>query len=282
MFVMKRLFLFYSVCFLIVTLSSQGQKVQNVVPEVTDSTIRIHYTLIGKFYQTFSVSLYVSRDGGNSFQGPLKEVAGDTGQNIKSGSHIITWDVIKEMPIVEEEPMIFDVRAEITGNHQKHSFFIQYVANPTTYIGFRAGTLGIIGFYGEIRGNLNSFRSSGYSYKDGKVDYNQPGYYDFSDQKGYAAFSALAGIAYQPFRNFYLYFGAGYGKEDYMIGIDFYDYNGNVKTGSDYVKYDGYCNSGLEVDLGLMFKIKWFLMSAGGTTINFKTFNWTAGVGVCF
>jgi len=253
--------------------------VGNVTSEVKDGMVTIHYSIDGKFYQIFNISIYVSRDGGSSFIGPLKEVTGDVGQNIKRGSKTVTWDVIKEMPMVEET-LIFDVRAEITGNKPKSSFFIQYVANPTTYIGLRAGTLGIVGFYGEFRGNLNSFKSAKYTYKDGQVDYNEPGYYVFSDQKCHAAFSVLAGISYQPARNFFLYLGAGYGKDDYLIGIDTYDYEGDVKTGSGYAKYDGYCNSGVEVDLGIMFKIKKIVLSGGGTMLNFNTFGWTAGIGI--
>ena len=260
---------------------STGQEVGNVTSEVKDGMVTIHYSISGKFYQIFNISIYVSRDGGNNYIGPLKEVTGDVGQNIKRGSKTVTWDVIKEMPLVEET-LIFDVRAEITGNKPKSSFFIQYVANPTTYIGFRAGILGIWGFYGEIRGNLNAFQSANYTYKNGIVNYDQPGYYLFSGQNGYSAFLALAGIAFQPARNFYLYLGAGYGKEDYLVSIDTYDYEGDVKTGSSYAKYDGYCNTGVEVDLGLMLRFNWFLLSAGGTALNFKSFNFTVGIGAAF
>lgn len=276
---MKRLFFILFTCFLMMTNISTGQEVRNITSEVKDGMVTIHYSISGKFYQIFNISIYVSRDGGNNFIGPLKEVTGDIGQNIKRGSKTVTWDIIKEMPMVEET-LIFDVRAEITGNKPKSSFFIQYVANPTTYIGLRAGTLGIVGFYGEFRGNLNSFKSAKYTYKGGQVDYNESGYYIFSDQKYHAAFSALAGISYQPARNFFLYLGAGYGKDDFLIGFDTYNYEGDVKTGSEYAKYDGYCNSGVEVDLGIMFKIKKIVLSAGGTMLNFNTFGWTAGIGI--
>ena len=278
---MKKRFFLFPLFFLMLALSMVGQEVQTVTSEVRDGVVVIHYNLSGKFYQTFRVSVYVSRDGGNSFNGPLSAVTGAVGAGIKCGSHEVVWDVAREMPMVEEI-LVFDVRAEVTGDKPKSSFFIQYVANPTTYIGLRAGILGIVGFYGEVRGNMNAFRSARYTYKDGKVDFDQLGYFVFSDQTGYAAFSALAGITWQPVRNFFLNLGAGYGKEDYLVGIDTYDYNGDSKTGSEYAKYDGYCNSGVEVDLGMMLRFKWFLLSAGGTALNFKSFNFTAGVGVAF
>ena len=278
---MKRLFIVLISCLFLIPAALHAQEVRNVTSEVKEGMIRVHYTLAGKFYQNFAVSLYVSRDGGKTFKGPLNEVTGDVGRNIKRGNKSVTWDVIREMPMVEET-LVFDVRAEITGEKPKSSFFIQYVANPTTYIGLRAGMLGIVGFYGEVRGNLKALQSARYTYKDGVVEFNQAGYFVFSEKNGYSAFSALAGITWQPARNFFLYLGAGYGKEDYLLSLDTYSYEGDVKTGSEYAKYDGYSNSGVEVDLGLMLRFKWFLLSAGGTALNFKSFNFTAGIGVVF
>jgi len=278
---MKKVVLFFTMLITLNAGTLSGQGVKNVTSEVRDGLVQVHYTLTGKFYQTFTVSLYVSSDSGKTFLGPLREVSGETGKNIQRGNHTITWDVMKEMPLVEES-LVFDVRAEISGEKPKSSVFVQYVGNPTTYIGLRAGMLGIVGFYGEIRGNFNAFKSARYNYKDGILNYNQPGYYIFSDQNGYSAFSALGGITYQPAKNIFLYLGAGYGKEDYLVGFDTYDYTAETKTGSETAKYDGFCTSGVEVDLGMMVKIKWFLISAGITTINVTKFNWTAGLGVCF
>jgi hypothetical protein len=262
-------------------IGSFGQEVRNVTAETRDGMISVHYLLTARFYQTFSVSLFVSRDNGKTYTGPLKEVTGDIGPNITRGSHTVTWNVMKETPMVDEI-LVFDVRAEITGNKPKSSFFIQYVANPTTYIGLRAGMLGIVGFYGEIRGNLNAFKSGKYLYKDSLVNYDQPGYYVFNEQNEYSAYSILAGVTYQPVRNFFLYLGGGYGKDDYLVGMDTFSYDGDVKTGTAFAKYDGYCASGAEIDLGMMVRFKWFLLSAGGTMLNFKSFNFTAGVGAAF
>jgi len=258
-----------------------SQEVKNVASAVKDGKVEVSYQVSGRFYQAFTISLFVSRDGGSTFTGPLTEVTGDVGPGIRRGNHSITWDVMKEMPMVEET-LVFDVRAEVTADKPRSAFFIQYVANPTTYIGLRAGTLRIAGFYIEARANMNALNNAAYTYKDGLVNYDKPGYFVFNENNGYAAYSVLAGITWQPARNFYLYLGAGYGKEDYLLGMDTYDYDGDVKTGTAYAKYDGYSTTGVEVDLGLMLRFKWFLISAGGTALNFKSFNFTAGVGVVF
>lgn len=267
-------------CFLSI-LGAKSQNVKDVTSGVKDGKVIIHYTLDAKFYNEFNVSLYVSSDNGQTFEGPLKEVSGDIGEVTAKGAKTVVWDAMKEMPFVSET-FVFDVRAAFVRDKPKQSFFLMYVGNSLTYFGLRGGMLGRVGFYVELRGNLMALNTGKYNYKDGIVDYNEPGYYNFTGSNGYSALSALAGINYQPVKNLFLYLGAGYGKEDYLMKIDEYSYDGDVKTGSDYVKYDGYCNSGVEIDLGLMYRIKWLLLSAGGTTINFKTFNWTGGIGVSF
>lgn len=278
---MKKYQSFLVFLFFLFISGANAQYVKDVTSIVKDGKVQVQYTLDAKFYNEFNVSLYVSRDNGQTFEGPLKEVSGDIGKVITKGVKAIVWDAMKEMPFVSET-LIFDIRAEILTNKPKKSFFLMYVGNITTYFGLRAGMLGRVGFYIELRGNLMTFNSGKYNYKDSTVNYNQPGYYNFTGSNGYAAFSALAGINYQPVKNLFIYLGAGYGKEDYLMKIDEFNYDGDVKTGSVYVKYNKYSNSGAEINLGAMYRIKWFIMSAGGTMISFKTFNWTAGIGISF
>ena len=297
---MNRQISFLLLLFVLCACKIQAQEVKNVTAEQKGKKIIIQYTLSGKAYQIFNVSLFVSRDDGRTFIGPMKEVSGDVGDSISRGIHTIEWYIIREMPL-KSEALIFDVRAEVTGSKPirtkskvekskpsksnipeiKNSFFISYVGNTTTYIGLRAGMLGRIGFYGEVRGNVSAFRSAKYTYKDGALDYALPGYYVFTGVDGYSAFSALAGIIYQPVKNFFLNLGGGYGKEDYLMQLNEYSYD-DVETGTAFAKYEGYCNSGVEVNLGAMYKIKKILISVSVTSINFKTVGWTAGLGLSF
>ena len=269
--------LVFLLCLLI--LGANAQNVKNVTSSVKDGKVYVQYALDAKFYHEINVSLYLSRDNGQTYVGPLKEVTGDIGKVDKEGLKTIVWDPMKEMPFVSET-LIFDVRAEIIRNKPRQSFFLMYVGNSTTYLGLRAGVLGRVGFYGEIRGNLMALNTGKYTYKDGIVDYDQPGYYNFTGSNGYAAFSALVGVNLQPANNIFLYMGVGYGKEDYMMKIDEFSYEGDVNIGSSYVKYDQYSNSGVEIDLGVIYRIKMLMLSGGATMINFKTFGWTAGIGI--
>ena len=58
------------------------------------------------------VSLYVSTNGGTSWQGPLKKVSGDIGDKISSGIHNITWNVLEEFEELTGNNIKFQVKAE--------------------------------------------------------------------------------------------------------------------------------------------------------------------------
>ena len=273
--------------FLVSTLSiaAIAQKVSNIEATVSEDKILISYSVKGlKFNESLNVSLYVSRDGGSTYQGPLKEVSGDVGEGIKNGSHKIYWDALKEMPFTDEE-LIFDVRAEKIIKEIKKVFFLSYSGNDMTPVGLRFGTIGKIGWYVEGRINLKPFESSQYNFNEGDniiPDYNKQGYYEFTGNNNYSAMSVCAGITLQPTWNFFIYAGVGYGKEEYLMEIDEFSYEENNSTGKALVKNKDYSYTGFEMDAGLIYRLGKFIISGGATTINFQTFNWTAGVGVCF
>ena len=98
------------IAFIFLCFAGFGQSVTQIKPKLKGDKLVVEYNITGaKFYQEFNVYLYVSRDQGKTFEGPLKEVSGDVGKGIGSGSHSITWEVMKEMPFSNEE-LVFDVR----------------------------------------------------------------------------------------------------------------------------------------------------------------------------
>lgn len=267
--------------FLFASSMALGQGIRDVWAEVSEGKVLVHYVIEGgSFTDRYNISLYVSRDGGTTFEGPMQQVTGDAGKDVNRGSCVIIWDALKEMPFTEES-LVFDVRGE--KHPASHPFFIGYIANPITWMGIRAGILGKIGVYAELRGNLDAFRKSDLTCNEGIItDYSADGYYTFNGTNGWSAFSAVGGVTWQVIPNLYLYGGLGYGKQNYLVQVDQYTYSASEPFGKLYAKYDGYCVSGMEADAGAMYRIKWFLVSAGLTTIKFKSVYWTAGVGVTF
>ena len=73
-------------------------KLTNIAATQSGKKIVINYTLNGKEgISAYEIELYVSPDGGNTWQGPLTAVSGAVGKEQTSGtSKSITWDVLKE------------------------------------------------------------------------------------------------------------------------------------------------------------------------------------------
>ena len=279
---MKLKYLFI-IIFLLGSFAGFSQKVTNIKAQLTGNKINVSYNITGaKFNQEFNVSLYVSRDNGKSWQGPLKQVEGDVGKGIKGGACIITWDMMKEMPMTREE-LVFDIRAEIISEEIKKSFFVEYVGNLITPIGVRAGILGKTGFYVEGRISPRFSTQGSYTYTGDLIDdYNQPGYYEFSGNTTYAAISALGGITFQPASNVFLYAGVGYGSQKYLAEVNEYSYDNNTKTGTNWAENTENSYSGIELGAGVILKFGNIIVSGGATALNFELFNFTAGIGVAF
>jgi hypothetical protein len=262
------------------TLSAQQVRVTHVSVTSNDK-IEVAYTINGlKNYQEISnIRFYVSRDGGDHFEGPLKEVSGDIQSGLRNGKYIMIWDVMEEMPLVEEN-LIFDVRITV---EEKKALMISLQGNMVTPLGLRIGQLGKLGWYVEGRASLLATQSPSFTYENEKIiDYDQPGYYKFNGNKGYNAWSAVAGLTWQLSWNLFVNAGVGYGVENYMYEINNYSYDTEEKTGNSWVKDSEYSTSGIEVDAGLIFKYKKLIVNAGVTSIGFNIFNWEAGIGIAF
>ena len=89
---------------------SSAQKVSNITTHQEQSTIIVSYDLETKL--PCKVSLYVSINGGTTWQGPLTKVKGDVGNKIISGKHSITWSVLEEFDELKGENIKFQVRAK--------------------------------------------------------------------------------------------------------------------------------------------------------------------------
>ena len=87
-----------------------AQTVTNAVSRQEQSNIIISYNL--ETTSPCKISLYVSTNGGISWDGPLKNVKGDVGDKISSGEHSITWIVLEEYKELRGDNIKFQVRAE--------------------------------------------------------------------------------------------------------------------------------------------------------------------------
>ena len=83
-----------------------AQNVTNIIATQEERNIFVSYDLD----QTADITLYVSTDGGKSYQ-QLNSVSGDVGKNISAGHKTIVWDVLDERENFKGDNVIFKVQA---------------------------------------------------------------------------------------------------------------------------------------------------------------------------
>ena len=86
-----------------------AQQVSDTETRQIGSTIEISYILETK--APCAISLYVSKDGAATWEGPLTKVSGDVGTKIASGRNVIVWDVLEEVEQLIGDKIQFQVRA---------------------------------------------------------------------------------------------------------------------------------------------------------------------------
>lgn len=279
----RKIISFIAVFLFVTGLQAQKVKVANV--QRNGNIINVTYKITeAKFNQVFDVSLYVSRDGGNTFTGPLQAVSGGVGKGILAGEHTIAWEVFKDVNSLEGD-VVFDVKADVIEQRVYKEFFVSWCGNLDAPLGLMIGTIGKTGWYAAFRTTGLGSVKTNYTY-DGDDDwepgFEQPRYYTFNNTEKTRRFSITAGLTNQMGRDFFIYTGAGYGIRKLLWQIDIYDYDTGNKTDNAYVEQPDYSYSGLELEGGFMVRMNSLLLSLGATTVNFKYSNILVGVGWAF
>ena len=107
-----------------------GQHVTNTSFRQNGLCVEVTYTLDIKS----DISLFISFDGGTSFQGPLKCVSGDVGSGINPGTNLqIIWNAAEEMGEVTGNNICFKVNA--SGFLDIFNVEMVYVEGGSFYMG---------------------------------------------------------------------------------------------------------------------------------------------------
>lgn len=276
---------------IILSISSlKSQEVKNVTFEVIEDLIQIEYDLsASKYNQVFDVSLYVSFDGGTTFQGPMKAVSGDVGTEIKAGSNQIIWEPFKDVRSLEGD-IVFSIKAEVINKKLEKHFFVHYSGNYSLRdagfsapFGLSIGQIGKIGWYVSARINTSSFETAQYEF-DGNdvVAYDKVLYYEYDNKYKYPSLETFAGITAQVHWNIFLYGGAGYGYQKFYWHMNEYDYMDNSLQSDSYLDYTDYSVSGFTAEAGVIIKAKMLSFNIGYSTLNFEYSNVVFGIGLNF
>jgi formylglycine-generating enzyme required for sulfatase activity len=113
-----------SVLMLIISNAIYSQSITNVRAIQNGEQIKIIYDFDGAFdTKSFVIELYISINGGISFEGPLKKVTGSIGENIFPGKNKeITWNIVDEFSTLKSDKVIFEIRG-----HEKANLELEFV-----------------------------------------------------------------------------------------------------------------------------------------------------------
>ncbi len=118
----------------------RAQQITNVSAMQDGKNIIVSYDLTGKQGQEFMVSLFVSEDGGTTWQGPINSMTGDKGHGITPGTgKRITWNVLQDREKLQGSAIAFKVRASYAANDGSGSIEMVYVEGGTFQMGSNDG-----------------------------------------------------------------------------------------------------------------------------------------------
>ena len=112
-----------------------AQKVNNVEASQQGQNIVVTYDL--ETEQPCTINLFISTNGGKTWQGPLKQVQGQVGPNIKSGQNSITLFVLNEFKELRGD----NIRFKVDATDNKPSLkVVDCIVFSWSFPGNRAGT----------------------------------------------------------------------------------------------------------------------------------------------
>jgi len=281
-FFKKHKILYLIIIFITLSNVIYAQNISNIDFKQSGQQIIINYRLSFLSYdEQAEISVYVSMDGGKTFIGPLKEVKGDVGKNIRNGKKTIIWEAFKEIASFQGD-IVFDVKAKINKIKQKSHFYLSYTGSYEAPIGITLGIFNRYGFYVSTRISPTYFTSSIYE-TDGEsvIDYDKNGYYQFNGNKLNKRLATTLGISKQLTRNIHIYAGCGVSDYALLWEIDQYNYD-NIKYNSSYAKHINESFFSYELEAGFKLHFSKLLIAGGVSTPAFKWFEFVGSVGFVF
>ena len=200
--------------------ATYSQKVSNITFKQEQSNIVVYYDLETK--TPCKVSLFVSINGGATWQGPLKKVTGNVGDKVISGKNSILWNVLEEFQELSGSNIKFQVRAEELKTQSIASINKAIIKNPKDAKLFKAR--------GDLKHELGDTKGAIADYT--KAISLNPKYADAYKERGnlmYSNYKAAISdyskaISFNPndASTFYDRANSKYGLEDYKGAISDY------------------------------------------------------------
>lgn len=271
-----------SLC-LLACLPATAQTVENVRTTFDQSTqlMVIQYDLKGLSYKKeIKITPYI--ESNDAAIKSMQSLSGDFGWVNRGGKNkVIMWDPFKD-GINSLEGIQIKITASEVRNAEVPRFrgLVLHGSNSAP-LGIKYMQLGKVGFYTAFR--MGKFPPSYiYTVSDaGEINYPSSGVYQIGSEKRLAGYAFTAGPTIRVARNAYMYVGAGYGVEQLFWKYQAYDLDKSL-VGSGWALNESINRKGITMDAGVVIRRGRLLIDLGGSSIQFKSLQITAGVGLAF
>lgn len=270
-------------CFL-AYLPANAQTVENVRDSFDQSRQLwfIYYDLKGLNYKKeIKITPYIM--SGDSSLLSVTSLTGDFGWVSQGGKNkVVTWEPYKDR-ISNLEGIHVGIRSEIEVRDATLPRFrgLALQGSNSAPFGVKYIQLSRIGFFAGFR--VGKWPPSyDYPVSDmGKMEYREAGVYEIGDDTRLASYAITAGPTFQVARTVYVYVGAGYGLEQLFWEYQVYDAD-YKPNGTEWALNESIDSKGVAADAGVVIRFGRVLLDLGGSTIQFKSWQITGGIGWVF
>lgn len=267
---------------LLTYLSATAQTVKNVRVSFDQSKqlMFIYYDIVGLDYKK-EIQVLPQIVSKNTLLPPIKSLSGDLGWITEGGKNkYIIWDAFKD-GVTTLKDVEIELKTVTKAAVIPRYWGIELQGSNSAPFGLKVMQLSQLGFYTGFRvGKLPpSYR---YTVTNaGVIDYLESGVYVIDSEKRLASFAFTAGPIYQMSRNIYGYVGVGYGAEQLFWKYQAYNLDKKLIS-NEWALNESINQKGIAMDGGVVVRKGRILFDLGLSTIQFKTFQITAGVGFTF
>lgn len=256
--------------------NSSGTKISieqvNVSRERT--TFNLSYSIsLGENVKWARTELLISTDGGETWSGiPAGgKVSGDIGRIGESGQKLIKYDFSRNKEELAGKKLAFKVNVKSKDVLESNVLAMASASVfPQMSYGLMGGWVRKFGGYAKVRTDFNFPGTTFTCDKAGNIEGGGTIWTSGKEQK--ARFNFTAGVLFRASHWLYPYTGLGYGSRT----LCWEDYQGQ------WAKVSDYSCSGVSLEIGAIFKLGKFAVSAGVSNTAFKYTEVEIGLGVMF
>lgn len=211
---------------------------------------------------------------------PLQSLSGDYGWLRRGGKNkLICWDPFKD-GLDSLSGFEIKLETQIRGAAPPRFWGLALHGSNSAPIGLKLMQLRKVGFYAAVRTGRMPPRYQ-YAVRDSGalVDYRDSSVYKITDKRKLAGYAITIGQVLQLSRNMYAYAGLGYGAEELFWQYESFD-TSKKSLGRSWALNERINQKGVVLEGGFLFRFNPFVFDIGISSIQIKSLQVTAGIGV--